>query len=410
LKAVTISDERDYVRRLAWQVAEIAAGSENAEIKKRWRDVNALRKPDRAPVWCCPVGCWPELLPEESLACSDPYLRGFEREFRRILIKHEIGDDTPVESYWSVGASFDVDPPNVWGVDIKRRNPDAPGGSWAYDPPLKSEEDFDRLRMPVYTFNEARTNEALSRAHDLIGDILPVRLVCGPNVNATLETQAAELRGLAQIMEDMAARPELVHRLMAHVRDATLATMDQMEATGLLTFNGCGPMFESEPIGPKPADGRLTCANLWGHANNQEFDQVSPAMWKEFALDYQMPVLKRFGLVSYGCCDDLTHKIDGVLTIPNLRIFVSSAWTDLDKVIDKCDGRYAIMWRQKASEVVFTPDSDLDRIARHLDDGMRRLKGCYYQVVLRELQTLAGHMDRLHVWTRMAVEAAQRWA
>ena len=407
---LTPADERNRVRDLARRVAEIAASPENEIIKQRWRDVNALRRPDRAPVWCCPVGCWPELLPEESLSCSDPYLRGFEREFRRTLIKCEIGDDSPVESFWPVGASFDVVPPNVWGLDAKHVNPDCPGGAWAFDPPLKTEQDLDRLRLPVYTYNEPRTQEHLSRAHDLIGDILPVKLTCGASINATLATQATELRGLGEIMMDMAAQPQLVHRLMAHLRDGALSTLDQMEATGLLTFNGTGPMFTSDPIGPEPANGRLTCANLWGHANNQEFDLISPAMWKEFSLDYQMPVLKRFGLVSYGCCDDLTHKIDGVITIPNLRMFISSAWTDLDKVIEKCGSRYTIMWRQKASEVVFTEDSDIDRIDRHLNNGMRRLKGCYYQVVLRELQTLAGHMDRLHVWTRMGIEAAERWA
>jgi hypothetical protein len=133
-------------------------------------------------------------------------------------------------------------------------------------------------------------------------------------------------------------------------------------------------------------------------------------MWEEFALQYQLPVLMRFGLVSYGCCDDLTDKIDGVLSIPNLRIFVSSAWTDLDKVIEKCGTRYTIMWRQKASDVVFAKDTELDRIQKHLEEGMRKLQGCYYQVVLRELQTLAGHPDRLHVWTRMAIEAAEKYA
>ena len=407
---MTYAEERDYVRQLARSVAEISASPENEKRKKRWRDVNALRKPDRAPVWCCPVGCWTELLPDEALQCSDPYLRQFERELRQILIKQEIGDDAPVQSFWAVPAIFNVDPPSVWGVDIKKHNPGIAGGAWAYDPPLKTEADFDLLRIPVYTYNEKTTEEALSRAHDLIGDILPVRLTCGPNVNPTLETQAAELRGLTELLMDMALQPELVHRLMAYVRDVTLSVMDQMEATGLLTFNGIGPMYESEPIGPEPKDGHLTYANLWGHANNQEFDRISPRMWEEFALQYQLPVLMRFGLVSYGCCDDLTDKIDGVLSIPNLRIFVSSAWTDLDKVIEKCGTSYTIMWRQKASDVVFAKDTELDRIQKHLEEGMRKLQGCYYQVVLRELQTLAGHPDRLHVWTRMAIEAAEKYA
>ncbi|MFA5863936.1 MAG: hypothetical protein WC975_04530, partial [Phycisphaerae bacterium] len=73
-----VINERDVVRELARKVAEIALGSENATIQKRWRDVNALRKPDRAPVYCRPVGCWREIIPPDTLVCQDPWLRGWE--------------------------------------------------------------------------------------------------------------------------------------------------------------------------------------------------------------------------------------------------------------------------------------------------------------------------------------------
>jgi len=400
---MSAANERQRVRELARQVAQIAAGRANEEIKQRWRDVNALRKPDRAPVWCRPVGAWPELLPEESLVCTEPWLRSVERRLRRILIKHDIGDDSPVESSFAVAAAFDVDPPNVWGVDVARRRPADAGGAWAYDPPLRSEADFERLRLPRYTYNRARTDEALARAGELLGDILPPRLTCGPPLSATLCTAAAELRGLTQMMMDMADEPALVHRLMAHLRDGTLRAMEQVAETGLLTPNNVGPMTCSDPL-HEPDGGRVTYKSLWCMANSQEFDQVSPAMWEELCLSYQMPIIERFGRAGYGCCEDLTHKIDAVLSIPNLRIFVCSAWTDLDKVIERCGTDYVIMWRQKAGDVVF-PD-DTDTIRRDLEEGLRRLRGCRYQIVLRELQTLCGHPDRLHLWTRLAKELA----
>ena len=403
-----MNKERDYVRSLARQIAELAASPENEIIQKRWRDVNALRKPDRAPVWCSPPGPWADLLPKEALTCADESLRALECDFRMILIKHDIGDDSPVDANFSVGAAFEWDPPNAWGVDVGRHQANVPGGAWKYDPPLKTEADFDKLRIPTSTYNEAKTQEALSRNHDLLGDIMPIKLTCGPSLGNNLCSAAVALRGLEEIMTDMAAQPELVHRLMAHLQKGVLENMRRLEKTGLLTPNNRGPMHCSDPVGPQSPDGKLTFKNLWGGADNQEFDLVSPAMWKEFLLDYQMPILERFGLTSYGCCDDLTHKMDGVLTIPNLRIFVSSAWTNLDKAIERCGDRYVIMWRQKATDVVF-PD-DVEPIKRHLEAGARKLQGHYYQIVLRELQTLAGHPDRLDVWTKMAIEAAERFA
>jgi hypothetical protein len=399
--------QRSYIRELAVQAAAIAASSRNAAIQRRWRDVNALRKPDRAPVWCRPVGAWAELLPDDALACTDPWLRNLEAQLRRILIKRDIGDDTPVSSRFAVPAVFEIDPPNVWGVDVGHRTTGVVGGAWAYDPPLKTEADFDRLCLPSFAYDEATTQDRLGRAHDLLGDILPVRATCDAPLTATLGTVAADLRGLAQIMMDMAAAPERMHRLMTSIRDAVLGAMAQIEATGLLTLNNVGPMVCSDPIDDPGPDGTISYKNLWVMPNSQEFQSVSPAMWHEFCLEYQRPIIEQFGLSSYGCCENLTHRINGVLSLSNLRIFVCSAWTSLRAVQEAVGQDYVIMWRQKASDVVF-PD-DVETIRRDLDDGCRQLQGFHYQIVLRELQTLSGHPSRLHEWTRAAIDAASRY-
>jgi hypothetical protein len=400
--------DRNYIRDLARQVAAIAASDENARIIRRWCDVNALRKPDRFPVWCRPVAAWGELLPKNSLKCTDNTLRAIEYGFRQILIKHEIADDSPVLPYFEVPAVFDVDPLNTWGVEITRHSTGRAGDAWTYDPPIKDWSDLDKLRMPTYTYNRAATDDALCQASELLGDILPVSLVARPPHDPTLCTPATDLRGMTQLMMDLIESPDEVHRMMAYLRDAVLAGMDLVETTGLLTPGSAWPMLTSDPLVSTPANAKPPYANCWALANSQEFDQVSPAMWKEFLLDYQMPILERFGLVAYGCCENLTKKIDGVLSIPNLRVFICSAWTNLDTVIERVGRKHVIMWRQKASDVVFPHDTETLR--RQLDEGLRKLRGHHVQVVLRELQTLAGHPDRLHVWTKLAIEAAEKSA
>jgi hypothetical protein len=82
-------------------------------------------------------------------------------------------------------------------------------------------------------------------------------------------------------------------------------------------------------------------------------------------------------------------------------------WTDLRAVPEAVGQDYVIMWRQKASDVVF-PD-DVETIRRDLEDGCRQLQGYRYQIVLRELQTLSGHPDRLYEWTRAAIEMAEQY-
>ncbi len=404
------SKDEKVIRDLAKQVAEIAQSPEMERSRRRWRDVNALRRPDRAPVWCKPVGAWEELLPATSLRCADRRLRGIERAFRQVLIKRDIGDDSVMDPFFDVAPVIQTDPPTIWGVEPRKHRPAEAGGAWQYDPPLKSPADLDRLRLPRLTLDHAATQRALDAANDLLGDILPVRLSFSAEghraLSATLGTAAADLRGLEPMMMDAASDPDFLHRLMAHLRDANLSVMRQVEELGLLTPETVRPMYCCDPIGPGAAKDGF--ARHWCAANSQEFDQFSPPMWEEFCLAYQKPIFEKYGLVGYGCCENLTRKIDGVLTIPNLRIFVCSAWTNLDIVLEKVSPRYCIMWRQKASDVVFAEGDEAVR--RPLEEGARKLKGRPYQIVLRELQTLAGHPDRLHVWTRLAREAAERYA
>ncbi len=399
--------DREIVRDLARRVIECAHEPKMAPIVKRWADVNALRKPDRAPVYCRPVGCWSEILPAEAIQCEDPWLRGFEYRFRQILHKRDIGDDTPIDGYFSASAAFDVTPPNVWGVEIRRVPTDVKGGAWAYDASLRTEKDFDALQLPQYVYNDAKTKANIEELSELLGDIAPVKLGVGAPLSATLGNMASDLFGLEQMMLDMVDRPKLVHRLMKYMSDAVLGGVKQIEEMNMVTPNNVGAMTASDPIGDVSDGSGGSFKNCWCMANSQEFDQVSPQMWDEFCLQYQKPIFERYGLVGYGCCENLTHKIDGVLTIPNLRIFVSSAWTDLGTVLSKIGTDYCIMWRQKASDVVYSEES---RVRDDLLKGAENLKGHYYQIVLRELQTLAGNLDRLHVWTRHAIEAAERFS
>ena len=400
--------DRYWIRELATRVTEAAHRPEMNAIRKRWKDVNALRKPDRAPVWCKPIGAWDEIIPDSTLRCTHPWLRLIERHFLQILHKVEIGDDTTISPVFDIPAILTVSPANIWGVDIHHHPSQIKGGAWGFNPPLRTEEDFDKLVIPEWSFDKAASERAIEQAQTLLSNTMPIRLYCGPGYDsATLSNTAAELRGLEQIMIDMLDQPELMHRLMRHMRDARLKLLEFWEQTGLITPNTEEPMLCSDPIG-ELRNGCASLANCWCAGNSQEFDMASPEMWEEFCLDYQKPIFARFGFSCYGCCENLGRKIPSVLTIPNLRIFVCSAWTTLKVALDHVPEKYCIMWRQKASDVVLPHDEA--SIREDLIDGVKRLQGRPYQIVLRELQTLAGHPDRLHRWTRLAIDAAEQYA
>jgi hypothetical protein len=400
--------DRDLVRELAREAMELAESPEYEARRRRWCDVNALRKPDRAPVWCRPAGAWREILPEETLECEDPLCRTVERRFRMDFFKNGVGDDHIFPAFWPVRAVFDRDTEYTWGMKTYTSDGSTADGGFHYTHAIENDEDFDRVTVPTYTYNARATDDALNRMQDLLGGVMPVKLVCRPPLGADHSTWLERLRSMDKYLLDMAAQPERIHGLMARFTEAALGAIRAAEDSGVIAPDNDRGMYCSDPIGEPDASGRLHMCNLWGGTNSQEFQSVSPEMTEEFLFRYITPVLEHYGLNHFGCCEDLTQKIDRVLRLPNLRIFVCSFWTDLKKVVEACRGDYCIMWREGAALV--TLSDNLQPIRKHMEEGMKILQGHPYQFVLREIETLHGHTRRLHEWARMGIELAQKYS
>lgn len=399
----------DILKPLLEKTAAIAASDRNAANIKRWRDGNAKRAVDMPPVFCLlDKEAWEEIMPPDSFECSDPGARALEERLKRILYKQEIDDDTPVYSYLKSGAVFDVDPPDHWGMSAKIIRPDFHHGAFKWDAPLKELEDFDKLVMPSYSYNPGKTAEKTERTAELTQGILDVkasgRVPCG----STIDDMAAKLRGITQLMMDLMLYPDYVNRLFRHLTDGFIKAVDYANASGLITPNTDGATHECDPFGPVSDDNTFTTANQWLVLNGQEFDSVSPRMWEEFLLPYQIETAKLFGKVLYGCCENLTRKTRGVLTVPNLAVFVCSIYSDLQSIIDATGNDYVIQWRQSPTDLFMY--NDMSVIDETLKRGMQDLKGCSFQVVLREVQTLGGHPERLKIFNAMVKEYGVKYS
>ena len=67
-----------------------------------------------------------------------------------------------------------------------------------------------------------------------------------------------------------------------------------------------------------------------------------PSDIEEFLLRYQLPILRRFGLTAYGWCEDLTHKIDMLRQIPNLRRIAVSPFAGVARCAEQIGADYAL--------------------------------------------------------------------
>ena len=396
------------VRDLAAQVADFARSDECEVRRARWRAANGCRRADRAPVWCRPAAVWEEILPPTALVTANALCRQVEYVLRQHLYKIWVGDDHIVEPWWGVNAVFRCDRPHPWGLPVQQSLGTTPQGGFSYHHPLQAPADYEKICLPSFAYDREASERAAAEMQDLLGDVLPIRLVGTPPLGPHQNTYIEQLRGMMGLMEDMAFEPALVHAAMATFTEAVLRAQRVAEAAGVLTPNHHEPMFCSDPLPGSPSPGPARLRHLWVAANSQEFDLVSPDMQDEFLLSYQRVILQQYGAVQYGCCESLTTKTAIVRRLPNLRIFVCSFWSDLDRILEACGTSCTIMWRQAAAQV--TVNATLDEHRQHLDAGLKRLRGHYYQIVLRELQTLHGRPERLRDWARLAISLAEKHA
>ncbi|NOZ21487.1 MAG: hypothetical protein GXP25_10415, partial [Planctomycetes bacterium] len=410
---MTVNDkDRSVIRGLARRVAEIAQLPKQEERRDLWRKHNSLVK-TRPPVLVRANASWQEVFPDDKLECENPQLRATERTLRQTIFQDSLNDDCIVEPWITVKAVPGMRLGNVrWGPEIKRTERAAPGGTWMFIPPIVEEEDINKLVKPHHAINEEATQKNLSMVRDVVGDILDVDLDRGPffrGFSGDISTDSANLLGLEQLMVYMVDRPEWLHRFKRFLMEGVLTCHDEAEEAGdwSLTCGGNQAMTYSQELpDPKPNRFGVKRDRLWGFAAAQEYAWVSPAMHEEFLYNYQIPIMEKFGLVAYGCCEDLTQKLDMIKKLKNVRRIAITPQADVAASAENLKRDYVLSWRPNPSHMIcngFYPD----KVRQMLTDGLEAAKGCNIDITLKDVQTIGHKPDDLREWTRIAMDVAE---
>ena len=401
------TEQRDtaILRDLAARYAEACADPKQDEKRALWREHNSLNR-TRPMVVCAFVCAVPELI-DPILECEDPLFRTHERFLRMMLLWETTGDDFVIEPWITVGATRRG---GGWGMSSQRIPSPDPRGAWRWDPAMKDLADFEKLRTPIHQIDEEATARNVSRLRDAIGDILPInvnRAPGGHNFAATL----SNLRGLEQIMWDMADNPEWLHKILAFMRDAVLGMYDEAEKQGHWTpGDHCRLPVPYVPglATPQANGGSVSCKQLVAFFHAQEYAQVSPRMHDEFMLQYQMPLMEKFGLTHYGCCEDLTHKIDILRQVPNLRRIAAVPWADVGSFAEQVGEEYIISWQPNPADMGCC-GLEPDHIRAVVRDAMDRMRGCHVDIVWKDVQTVEGDRERLRRWVEIVRDVTESY-
>jgi hypothetical protein len=202
----------------------------------------------------------------------------------------------------------------------------------------------------------------------------------------------------------------MVHDVMTFFTEGFQGLIDQLRAVKWIMLNndqqyhytgGLGYTDSLPDPGYDPTSVRTQ--DVWGAAEAQEFAQVSPEMHETFSLQYERRLLENFGLNGYGCCDDLTKKLDNVKKIKNLRRVAVCPWADVERCADQLQKDYIMTWKPQpaylAGEVY-----DEAFVEQYLTETLRRGKHGYMEIILRDTHTCRGELNR---FTKF-VESARR--
>lgn len=398
--------DRTILRDLARRVAEIAALPEMEQRRQQWKRHNRLQA-GRPMILIFPEGSWGELLPGNVLCCEDGRARSIEWNLRsRIYAYEHFASDNVVEAEWVVGKAIRS---TGWGLEPRHHPSTTARGAWKFYPVIETPADLKKLRFPEITWDPEETQRNLAEMQELFGGILEVKLRGVTHISYHLMNQYTGLRGLEEVMVDMYAEPAMLHDAMAFLEEGHRRVLQQYIALNLLSLNNDNTYHSSGGVGytdelPKPGfdPEHVRPCDMWSSAEAQEMAQVSPEQHAEFALQYEKRLLEPFGLNGYGCCEDLSRKLEDVLTIPNIRRISIAPSANVDVCAEKLGGRAIFSWKPQPSHLVGDFQEDLIRdTIRHTLDAAGRA-GCVLEMILKDTHTCQNHPERFDRWTQIA--------
>ena len=416
--------DRKTIRDLALKWMEFASLPVMNDRKRLWKAVHDLKA--ERPVILFETGWIDGFVSPEEILCEDPFLRRVEQSMR-ITLRHaeELGDDIVIEPYYRIGWRMNF---SDYGVPVDIRSAahtEDTALAYSFSFPIAAPDDIAKLKKRTISVDRDRTMMFKGMLEEIMGDVLDVKVGgfdpfiyefgdeeygdSGFNGNYFfgLTWQVYRFIGNQGLLYWPYDAPDAIHKLMSYMLEDRIAMFEYLQDQGLLAPNTdnqmAGPRsygYVSDLPGPDSAD-NVMLRDLWGWAESQESESISPAMYKEFVLPYLAKLSERFGLVYYGCCERVDDRLDLIMdAIPNLRSVSVSGWTDFAKTAEMLGNRY-VYSRKPTPAHISGADPNWELLEQDMKKTCAVTKDCNLEILFRDVYTTNGDRERLKRWVEM---------
>ncbi len=257
-------------------------------------------------------------------------------------------------------------------------------------------------------------NGSFQLARDLFGDLLTVRLRGTWWWSLGITVVAVFFRHIDQMYMDMIDHPDELKELFSLISQGLNEKVDYLEQHGLLHLNNDGTYVGSGGYGyttelPQADFGdTVRCADMWGFCESQETVSISPQMYEQFVFPFEKPLMERFGLNCYGCCEPLHGRWHVVKQHPRLRRISCSPWADKEQMAENVDDKYIYSMKPGPTPLA-TADFSPESVRDELREAFAVTRGCHVECIMKDNHTLAQRPENAVQWCRVAKQEARRY-
>jgi hypothetical protein len=134
-------------------------------------------------------------------------------------------------------------------------------------------------------------------------------------------------------------------------------------------------------------------------------------MYGEFVYPYQDRLARRFGLLSYGCCERVDALWEKYLSKwEHLRKLSVSPFNNERQIGEYLRGSRVVYYsKPRAEHVTNIGPLDEDAIRRYFKGVCEAASGCLFEVAQREVGTIYGDFERGRRYVELAKESIERY-
>ncbi len=379
------------LRELAKKQMEYAKDEENHRILLKWKALGEGRK--EQPTVRLLFSNFMDEVVYHRLQCVGQEARGFEAQLLSTMVGRELfEDDTPVPDYFLLGWHTHVSPFGL-AANITRQSSTEKSNGYHINAVIENlEESFDLLKGGNFHVDRKESLARRDLAKEIFGDILPIKMGMG-SLPGEMTNSLVHLMGMEHYYMAMYDTPEALHRVMNMACNVYERYYDFLEEEKLLFPTvGLSPIAqESYAFNSQlPSEEVSKTEHCWGFLESQETTAVSPEMFGEFVFPYQDRLRRRFGLLSYGCCERVDAiYADYLSKWENLKKLSVSPFNKESQIGEYLRGTDIVYYsKPRADHLAMKGIFDESAIEEYFKTVCLAASGCLFEVAQREVGTL----------------------